>query len=85
MNDNLHRSDLHFFQEMRTLSSSNSKKTQTLSVTDQRAINQVMIGQWRGAKERIVRAREIAIGNYWKIRFSSNDHISATKSRLEMK
>ena len=84
MNDSLHRSDLHFFQEMRTLSSSNSKKTQTLSVTDQRAINQVMIGQWRGAKERIVRAREIAIGNYWKIRFSSNDHISATKSRLEM-
>lgn len=45
MNDSLHRSDLHFFQEMRTLSSSNSRKTQTLSVTDQRASNQVMIGQ----------------------------------------
>lgn len=45
MNDSLHRSDLHFFQEMRTLSSSNNKKTQTLSVTDQRASNQVMIGQ----------------------------------------
>ena len=45
MNGSLQRSDLHFFQETRTLSSRNSKKTQTLSVTDQRTINQAVIGQ----------------------------------------
>lgn len=47
MNGSLQRFDLHFFSEMRTLNSSNSKKTQTLSATDQRTINEVVIGQYR--------------------------------------
>lgn len=45
MNGSLQQSDLHFFQEMRTVSSSNSRRTQMLSVTDQPAISDVAIGQ----------------------------------------
>lgn len=38
MNGRLQLFDLHFFQEMLTLSSSDSKKTQTLSVIDHGAL-----------------------------------------------
>lgn len=41
MNNSLQQSGLHFFQEMRTVSSSNSGRTQMLSVTDQPAISDV--------------------------------------------
>ena len=82
MNDSLQLSDPHFFQEMRTFSTGNSKKKKMhmLSVIDRYTVNEVVIDLWRGAGVKFERAeerereRERAIENYWK--FSSLQTIS---------
>lgn len=70
---------------MRTLSNTNGKKTQTLSVTDQRTTNEIVVGQWRGASEKSEHASETALENYRRIRFWSNDDISVAESWIKIK
>ena len=90
MNDSLQLSDPHFFQEMRTFSTGNSKKKMhMLSVIDRYTVNEVVIDLWRGAGVKFERAEERerereSDRKLLKIQFPSNN-ISAAESRIAKK
>ena len=91
MNDSLQLSDPHFFQEMRTFSTGNSKKKKMhmLSVIDRYTVNEVVIDLWRGAGVKFERAEERerereSDRKLLKIQFPSNN-ISAAESRIAKK